>query len=181
MSKIAFIPTLGFNVQPLVEQLEAAPWLWNSIDLRTASPASPHRELSDIWVRYTSVEDAKVDAPRPLVWHEAAAHLPAVFPIAYAIMERARATELGGILITRIPPGATCHPHADTGWHAKRYEKFAVQVKSAPGQAFCFEGESLCAAPGDVYWFDNAHEHWVVNSTDQERITLIVCVRAAGD
>jgi quercetin dioxygenase-like cupin family protein len=58
-----------------------------------------------------------------------------------------------------------------------RYEKFAVQIASAPGQAFCFEGERLETKPGDVFWFDNQHLHWVTNDTPYERVTMIVCIR----
>jgi quercetin dioxygenase-like cupin family protein len=85
--------------------------------------------------------------------------------------------EIGGVLITRIPPGKSVRPHTDPGWHARRYEKYGVQITSAPGQLFCFEGEELETQPGDVFWFDNAHTHWVTNPTHYERITMIVCIR----
>jgi aspartyl/asparaginyl beta-hydroxylase (cupin superfamily) len=81
------------------------------------------------------------------------------------------------VLITRIPAGATCRPHVDPGWHARAHDKYAVQITSAPGQAFCFDCERLESRPGDVYWFDNQFTHWVENPTPYERVTMIVCVR----
>jgi aspartyl/asparaginyl beta-hydroxylase (cupin superfamily) len=44
-------------------------------------------------------------------------------------------------------------------------------------QAFCFEGEQLSALDGESYFFENQVPHWVVNNSDRDRITLIVCVR----
>ena len=84
---------------------------------------------------------------------------------------------MGGVLITKIPAGKECKPHTDPGWHARYYEKVAIQIQSAPGQAFCFEGESLETRPGDVFWFDNAFTHWVTNPTPYDRITLIACIQ----
>lgn len=176
--KIALVPGLKLDVAPLRAALEARPHLWDRIPIRTGSPDSPHRELSDIWVRYVSVQDAPRNQPAPFVWHLGPDELPEVMPLIHKVMNHVGAARLGGVLITRIPPGATCHPHADRGWHAESYEKYAVQVASAPGQAFCFEGESLSAEPGECYWFDNAHTHWVTNPTTEARVTLIVCTQA---
>jgi aspartyl/asparaginyl beta-hydroxylase (cupin superfamily) len=44
-------------------------------------------------------------------------------------------------------------------------------------QAFCFESEQLSALDGESYFFENQVPHWVVNNSDRDRITLIVCVR----
>ena len=79
---------------------------------------------------------------------------------------------------TKIDAGAECKPHTDTGgWHADYYEKFAIQIASAPGQKFCFENVEFESKPGDVYWFNNSFKHWVPNPTPYERITMIVCVK----
>jgi uncharacterized cupin superfamily protein len=99
-----------------------------------------------------------------------------VFPL----MTHFRGERLGGVLITQIPPGHSCKPHADDGWHARHFEKFAIQIESGPGQYFCFEGERLETKPGDLFTFDNAHTHWVTNDTPHNRITLIACIRIDG-
>ena len=93
------------------------------------------------------------------------------------VMRAVGGVELGGVLITRIPPGAECKPHTDPGWHAKRYAKFGVQIASAPGQEFCFENARVETKPGDLFTFDNQQRHWVTNPTVFERVTMIVCVR----
>jgi hypothetical protein len=116
------------------------------------------------------------DGSHDSVWYPECDVLP-VRDIVYPLMAAVRGERLGGVLITRIPPGQQCKPHTDPGWHARYYDKFAVQIKSAPGQCFHFHGESLAAEPGEVYWFDNAHTHWVTNDSTEERITLIVCIK----
>lgn len=86
---------------------------------------------------------------------------------------------MGGVLITRIPAGKQVYPHIDEGWHAGHYEKFAIQVKGNKEQAFCFNKESLSPETGDVFWFRNDVPHWVTNFSEEERITLICCIRRA--
>ena len=70
--------------------------------------------------------------------------------IIYPLMSLVRGEQLGGVLITKVPAGKEVKPHTGPGWHARYYEKFAVQLQSAPGQRFCFEGESLESKPGDL-------------------------------
>lgn len=172
----------SFDVRSLVTELGWYPELWNDFDLRTNHPQSPHRELDDIFVRYNARENFTGDrqafnGPHDAVWWPASEKLRAVMPIAWDLMRRVEGERLGMVLITRIPPGATCHRHVDNGWHARHYDKYAVQLQSAEGQTFHVEDEVIDAAPGQCYWFDNSRPHWVLNPTDQERITLIVCIR----
>lgn len=171
--KIAKIGSL--NVVPFLWQLRAHPELWDQNTARTAPEDSPHHGLSDIWARYAP---AGVDGSQPheSVWYDSPI-TPYLRTMAISLISLVSGSTLGGVLITRIPPGVDCKPHIDRGWHARHYEKVAVQIESAPGQAFCFHGEALESRPGDVYWFDNAHEHWVPNPTKYERITAIFCIR----
>ena len=162
----------------LLWTLRAHPELWDQNTARTDDPASPHHGLSDIWARYAGLG---VDGSKPhaSIWYDSPI-TEELQRLACQLVCLVDGTELGGVLITRIPPGGECRPHTDPGWHARYYEKFAVQVDSAPGQAFCFHGEQLESRPGDVYWFDNAHEHWVPNPTKYERITAIFCIKTSA-
>ena len=168
----------GMPIAELVDALDANPQVWNTFTKRTDYAASPHREVDDIWVRYGHPDESLVNGfdPHESYWWAGADMLP-VRPIATRLMASVGGTRLGGILITRVPAGKQVYPHIDHGWHARYYEKFAVQIQSAPGQRFCFHGAQLEPRPGDVYWFDNAFEHWVENPTEHDRITLIVCIR----
>ena len=173
MSKIQHIGS-GVDVSGLLFALQNNPQLWNQKKNRTESPDSPHHGLDDIWLRYAP-DGVDGSQPHDSVWHDCANVLP-VKELVMRLFAAVGGTRLGGVLITRIPAGKECRPHKDPGWHARYYEKYAVQIQSAPGQAFCFEGESLEPVPGDIFWFDNSFAHWVTNPTKHDRITLIVCV-----
>jgi hypothetical protein len=88
---------------------------------------------------------------------------------------------LGGVLITRIPPGGRVQPHKDSGFHAGMYSKFLVNLEAAPGQAFIFPDGSLRSEQGDVSCFRNDVSHSVVNNSDHDRVSMIVCLRTEKD
>lgn len=166
----------GLNVAPIYWALLKNPQLWNQHTTRTESPDSPHHGLDDIWARFGDPSRASDGAPHDSFWYPSADVL-GIKPLCHDIMRLVEGVELGGVLITRIPAGAECKPHTDPGWHARRYQKFGVQITSAPGQAFCFESDRLETKPGDLFWFDNQFTHWVENPTQYERVTMIVCIR----
>lgn len=172
----------GINVLPLQLALKRNPQLWNEITSRTEHPESPHRDVSDIHIRYNDLKNhenrVQFNLEHDSVWYPSVAVLPEVKEIAFQLMGLVRGERLGGILITRIPPGKQCFPHIDGGWHASYYDKYAIQIQGNAEQAFCFDNESFSAAPGDVYWFDNSTSHWVTNNSNEDRITLIVCIRS---
>jgi hypothetical protein len=166
----------GVNVSAIHWAIQSHPELWNENTIRTESPTSPHYGLDDIWARYGDTEEAMQGKPHKAVWYPSADML-GVKGICLDLMRWVGGVELGGVLITRIPAGKECQPHIDDGWHARHYEKFGIQITSAPGQKFCFEGEELETKPGDLFWFDNQYKHWVTNPTQYERITMIICIR----
>jgi len=161
-----------------LRQIADHPDVWNRQNTRLYGP---HSKLSDIWVRYNAWENFKdresFNGPHESVWYPVLADIPAVKPLVLDVMRFVEGKRLGGVLITKIPAGEECKPHRDGGWHATYYEKFAVQLASAPGQAFCFESAQLSALPGELYTFDNSKTHWVINPTSEDRMTLIICIR----
>jgi hypothetical protein len=75
------------------------------------------------------------DGSHESIWYAPADVLP-VRDIVFPLMAAVRGERLGGVLITRIKPGQICKPHTDPGWHARYYEKFAVQIEAAPSRRF---------------------------------------------
>lgn len=167
----------GYDVAALKEQLYARPDAWNRH--RTRTYAGPHNEVSDVWVRYNASENLGPDFnnEHESVWYPVVDDIPAVSPLIFKVMHDVSGTRLGGVLITKIPPGGKVAPHSDHGWHARYYDKFAVQVCGNSQQAFCFEDAELRPEPGDLYTFDNSRLHWVNNDSDSDRITLIICIK----
>ena len=175
----------GIDILPLLLEIKNNPQLWDEFPERTqGNPHSPHRDVHDIWVRYNSRDNLdptcpeKFHAEHDSVWYSSADKLHSVKKLVYDLMAHVRGERLGGVLITRIPPGAQCYPHSDAGsWHSAYYDKYAIQLESDCQQAFHFDEGSFSAKPGDVYWFNNQDTHWVTNSSSVDRITLIICIR----
>jgi hypothetical protein len=172
---IAMLP-FRFDVSGLVQQLARNPDVWNRHRERTATKGTPHREVSDIWVRYGDTPDA-CSRPHKSHWYPCVSQIPAAWSLARRMFHMVGGKQLGGVLITRVPAGGEVKPHVDHGWHAAFYEKFAVQVKGNAEQAFCFEDGSLSALPGETYTFQNDRLHWVTNPSAEDRMTMIVCIR----
>lgn len=169
-------------VAGLLAELEASPWVWDEHTSRTAPTCSPHHGLSDIWVRYNdwanfTGDNAAFNEEHDAVWLPPSHVLPSAKRLAKLVMSYVGGDRLGMVLITRIPPRGRVLPHVDAGWHAKYYDKYAVQLKGNAHQTFNFDGESVASEPGDLYTFDNSHLHWVNNDSDEERITCIICIR----
>lgn len=176
----------GFDVESLLAQIDANPDVWNRHRVRTELYGTPHLAVSDIWVRYNPWRNFTGDlqafnAPHLSEWYPVVDQIPAVRELVSQVYRKVGGRQLGGVLITRIPPGGRVEPHIDGGWHAGYYEKFAVQLRGDERQIFHFEDASLSALPGDLYTFDNSRLHWVTNDSDAERMTLIICIRRTPD
>ncbi len=171
-----------FDPKPLLAQLETHPEVWDEIPIRTSHPKSPHREVSDVWVRYNLIENFHGDmgafnGPHESEWYPVAEKLPQVRTLAHELMQRLEGEKLGGILITKVPAGKQVYPHVDSGWHAGHYQKIGLQVIGNSSQSFCFEDGELSAQSGEAYFFDNHVPHWVRNNSAEDRITLIITGR----
>lgn len=174
---------VNFDVSEVLAQLSEHPELWNAHKLRTERYGTPHKAILDIWVRFNDWSNYEGDShaftmlPHESVWYPCADKIPAVRELVYQVFRHVAGEALGGVLITKIPPGGEVLPHIDQGWHAQHYEKFAVQLMGNKDQAFHFEGHELRPMPGDLYTFDNSLLHWVKNDSNEDRMTLIICIR----
>lgn len=169
----------GFDVSELVKQLDR-PDVWNRYPVRLYGP---HSKLSDVWVRYNDWGNydphnpARFNDEHESVWYPVHTDIPAVISLVFDVMRNIQGERLGGVLITKIPPHEICKPHKDRGWHASTFEKWAISLQANEHQAFCFEEKVLRTNPGDLFTFDNSRLHWVVNDSDEPRMTLIMSVR----
>lgn len=164
------------------------PELWNKYKYRTENSMSPHREVDDIWVRYNAIENYNPD--NPLVFHnrhESVFYInneqfrASISTICRIICESfcSSSTEFGGILITRIPAGKQVYRHSDDhSWHAQYYrDKYLIPLQSNDKQTFNFERQSVVTPVGRVFSFNNLVDHWVLNDSDEPRVSLIICMR----
>lgn len=176
----------GVGVAPLNAAIAAHPELWDQFSLRREIKDGPHSRMQDIWVRYRDINEfngdrAAFNEEHTPIWYPAWEVLTPIKALVNGLYTLVGGESLGGILITRIPPGCGIDPHTDTGWHVETFSKYYVSLQSAPGAEFVcsHEGvqELIEPSPGDVWLFDNRKQHWVKNGSDQDRVTLIVCIR----
>lgn len=176
----------GLPIGGLNTAIAAHPELWDQFSLRREIQGGPHSKMSDIWVRYRDINEFTGDreafnCEHTPIWYPAWDLLSPVKPIVNGLYSFVEGVSLGGVLITRIPPGKGIDPHVDTGWHVENFSKYYVSLESGPGSDFvCDHGgtvESINPAPGDVWLFDNRKMHWVHNGSDRDRVTLIICIR----
>lgn len=151
---------------------------------RRTFPNSPHAEMSDIWVRYNDInpflEKGSLDgfeAEHDSIWYPVVKEIPAVKEVVFDLMSKVDGERLGGVLITKLPPGGHITRHTDAGWHAQYYDKFFVPVQISEGAIFGFDDGDIHAQEGDAWWFDNSNPHWVTNNSNCDRIAMIVCIR----
>lgn len=168
----------GIDTMPLLAALAARPDLWNQNPLRTTYPDTPHCEADDIWLRFNEMSDDPTQViddiqahPYP-AWHE----LP-VKDMVLNLMRAVGGTQLGRVLITRIAPGGEIYPHCDEGAPATFFQRYQIMLQCNPGVLFLCGDETAQMKTGDVYWFNNALEHSVLNNSNADRIALIADIR----
>lgn len=170
----------GIDVVPLLNALAVRPELWNENDLRTTHPQSPHTEVDDIWLMFSDmtadpaavVDDCNVVPYR--AWHE----LPHFRAVLLDLMRRVDGIRLGRVVVTRLASGHTIPPHIDQGAPATYYKRYHLALQSLPGALNLSGGETINYRMGDFWWFDNAAEHSVVNNSADDRIVVVMDVRA---
>jgi len=146
-----------------------------------ACEGSPHKEMTDIWVRYKNPEEciksgdwSSFGLEHKSEWLK---DVPMIKDISNQLMEFLNGSVLGGILITKLSAGGKIHPHTDSGWHAEYYDKYLIPIKNSYGAIFCFDNGTIKPKEGDVYAFRNDVTHWVDNNSDDDRIAMVICIK----
>lgn len=171
----------GIDVLPLLLAVKLQPELWDAQTLRKDRPNNAHKQTQDIWIRYNDpikINDPDFTEQHMPIWHPAYYQLPQLRSIIFGLMARTEATQLGGILITKIESGGAVLPHADKGWHPEFYPLKLYVPLQTNGQCINrVEDERVAMQAGECWYFRNTVEHEVINNGNDDRITLIICLR----
>ena len=149
----------GIDVIPLACALQVNADLWDRNNNRKEYDKSSHKVTSDIWVRYNDIKNlgddySEFNKEHDSVWHPAYGALPQLRPIIFGLMAKCQAVRLGGVLITRIPPGGHVLPHTDKGWHPEYYNmKVYVPILSNPQCVNRVGDEHVVMSPGEAWFF----------------------------
>lgn len=175
---------LQLDVTVLRDRLIALPEVFGWHKERGIDTKSPHREGTDIWVRYNDITPfyegrsmTEFGDEHDSIWYPVLKLIPEVADLVFDVMTHMSGERLGGVLITKLSPGGKIHPHIDNNWHANYYDKFYVPLLNNKGATFCFEDGCIEPEEGEVYQFNNSYKHWVNNDSDTDRIAMIVCVK----
>ena len=170
----------GLDISKAKAELEVNNHLFGEFNARKNS-GPIHAEMDDIWLRYGDISDlvksgdfSTIANEHDSIWLK---DLPFCKKLCFDVMSLVQGERLGGVLITKLPPGGKIQPHTDSGWHAEYYDKYYVPINNKKGSLFCFEGGSIEAKEGDVYAFDNSYMHWVENNSNEDRIAMIICIK----
>jgi hypothetical protein len=170
----------GVDVVPLQLDLARNPDLWDRNSERRTYPGSPHVDMVDITARYMPEADITLDRRgqehRNVFWPAWHA-LPSLRPIVFGLMARVSAVELGSVIITKLPPGKTILPHKDSGW-APEWYNCKAHLTVAGKARVCVETETCEFAQGEIWTFDNLLLHSVRAFSNDDRVSLIVSMRA---
>lgn len=177
------------DVTPLLMALIRRPELWKEDTYLRDFPQGPFKLIDSIMLRFPvkAVLESQAELEKhnsTYDQHESIDYppykiLPEARPIVQALMSRVAGERLGRVMINRMAPGASIFPHADTPAHCEYYSRFHVVLKSQPGVDFRTGEERVYMAPGEVWWFNNAEEHEVINNSGDDRIHMIVDIRTS--
>jgi hypothetical protein len=163
------------------------PDLWRDDTYLRDYPQGPFGDTDTIFLRFPerSVKETEEALKAHLEFVDQ--HESVDYP-AYTVLVEARAVvmnlmayvggeRLGRVMINRIRPGGRIYPHVDTATHTAYYTRFHVVLQGLPGVMFRAGDEQVNMLTGDVWWFDNAVEHEVVNNSGDDRIHMVVDIR----
>ena len=168
-------------VNKVMDELNANPQLWGQNQVRTGYSNSPFQYAPDIWVRWRKKEQLtsayKYHEPHWASFYPAWDLLPSLHEITFDLMRIVDAVYLGAILITRIPAGQNVAEHNDMGaWHAEYTDCKAFVTLSGSGCEFWSEDNMKVFNVGSAWSFNNLRNHKVVNTSNEDRITAIICM-----
>lgn len=170
----------NIHVAPLLTQVSENPYLFKEFLQRQQYPGTAHSETETIYIRwapeftYESIFDS-LDS----VDYAAIEQLDSVKKIIVDVMLAVHAKDLGRVIITKLEPGGFIDPHVDEGKYAGHFERFHIPLYAKDGCVFFVEnnrgeGEFANMREGELWWFNHQKKHWVVNSSQEPRVHLII-------
>lgn len=179
----------GINVMPLMLAIKRRLDIWQSDTYLRDYPQGPFGEIESVILRFPprtvhESEEALAQHLAGFDQHEcvdqaAFKTLPEARDLVFGLMSSVAGERLGRVMVNKIKPGGRIFPHADTPAHAEYYSRFHIVLESAPGVLFRCGDEQVYMAVGEVWWFNNAEEHEVINNSGADRTHLIVDIRTS--
>ncbi len=174
-----------FDTSPIRSELKAQPLMWGKSP-RVTFHGSPHADVEDIILRGPAMWWAKSlqELHEELTCEDypAGELLPKTLTIAKNLAfllsspEERQTTPLllGRVLLTKVPPGKTIHPHRDEGPVPAFYRRIHMCVEGGDENIFMIGGDVQPMQSGEMWDCDVREMHTVINLGESDRIHLIV-------
>lgn len=164
----------NIEVLPMMAALARQPDVWDRDNCRKEFEQSPHALVSDILLRFGGKDGDDLEAvDLPLMQK-----LPKAKDALLNIMRLVNGSRLGRVVMTRLEPGKKIAPHADTrGAYAVYYTRYHLVLQGLSGSLFNCGNETVNMRTGELWWFDAAAEHSVINNSQDDRIHMLIDVR----
>lgn len=179
--------TQGIDTTRLLLAIQRRPELWKADTYLRDYPQGPFGEVESIMLRFPvkGVLDSQIELDDHLSKYDqhesidqpAYAVLTEARPMVANLMAYVQGERLGRVMVNKIAPGGRVFPHADTPVHANYWDRFHIALESTAGVVFRCESERVYMAPGEIWWFQNANEHEVINNSATDRTHMIVDIR----
>lgn len=171
----------NINIVPLAVQIARQASLWKADTYLRDYPQGPFGDTETIFLRFPPASVSELERgekdQHECIWMDGALHLPAARQMIFNLMATVEGERLGRVMINKLRPGGRIYPHADTPAHAEYWDRFHIVVQSLPGNTFRCGDESIHMRTGEVWWFQNAIEHEVVNNSADDRIHMVIDIR----
>ena len=182
----------NIGVVPLMLAIQRRPELWKADTYLRDYPQGPFGEVESIMLRFPEKrvfeQEAEVAAYKrgehfydqhESIDYPAYAVLTEARPLVMSLFTAMAGERLGRVMINKIAPGGVIFPHADTPEHVAYYSRVHLVLQSAPGVRFRCGDEWTYWETGSAFWFRNAEEHEIINDSKEDRIHLVMDVRAS--
>ena len=175
------MPMFAFDPVPLLHQLTRQPDLWKADTYLRDYPQGPFGDTDTVFLRFPPASVSELERgtkdQHECEWMDGSIHLPAARTLIFNLMQKVEGERLGRVMINRLQCGGRVFPHADSPAHAQYWDRYHYVLQSSPGCQFRCGDERVYMPPGQLWWFQNALEHEVVNNGTIERIHMIIDVR----
>lgn len=182
----------GIDVMPLmlaIHRLDKSHGVWKEDTYLRDYPQGPFGDTESIILRFPprSVHETEQALSEHMITfdqHECVDQpvfkmLPEARPLIFGLMGAVQGERLGRCIINKLKPGGRIYPHEDTPAHAEYFDRFHIVLCGQPGSVFRCVDEQVCMQTGEVWWFNNALNHEVINNSADERIHLVVDIRTS--
>jgi Aspartyl/Asparaginyl beta-hydroxylase/Acetyltransferase (GNAT) family len=165
------------DVSGLIAEISKNYHLFNMHNFRTTHKNGfPFGQCSDIILNYNDLNVPNIDwletVPYPAMYL-----MPNCKRAAEALMFAVGGHRLGRVMITLLPAHAKIAAHEDDPALCRYYTRHHIAIMDNPHTTFRCGDEVFTPNQGDIFSFNNALEHEVINAGDTDRITMIVDIR----